>query len=152
MNMNKPLSLLFIFCFSVTTVQTAVGASLDYEKLSREQIEQLADKGNPGAQYQMGVMYVEGRRGLKQDYKEAFKWYKLAAEQDHYEARYNLGVMYYLGEGVAQDHKEAAKWFDSVANEGHEQAQNILKSMYQFPSTKKSQKSLSKNPCKPLFE
>ena len=45
------------------------------------------------------------------DYKEAVKWYRLAAEQGGAEAQNNLGHMYDKGEGVAQDYKEAEKWY-----------------------------------------
>jgi len=44
-------------------------------------------------------MYYNGE-GVPQDYAVAMKWYRLAAEQGHAKAQYNLGVMYYNGEGV----------------------------------------------------
>ena len=34
------------------------------------------------AQYNLGVMYDNGQ-GVQQDYKEAVKWYRKAAEQGH---------------------------------------------------------------------
>ena len=45
------------------------------------------------AQYNLGVMYDNGD-GVPQDYKEAVKWYRLAAEQGDASAQYNLGLMY----------------------------------------------------------
>ena len=39
----------------------------------------LAEQGNAGAQYNLGVMYGQGR-GVTQDYKEAFKWFRMAAD------------------------------------------------------------------------
>jgi uncharacterized protein len=39
----------------------------------------LAAKGNAAAQVNLGGMYVNGRGG-RQDYNEAMKWYRLAAE------------------------------------------------------------------------
>ncbi len=47
-------------------------------------------------------MYDNGR-GVPQDYQEALKWYRLAAEQGNAIAQYNLGFMYDNGEGVPQD-------------------------------------------------
>ncbi len=38
-------------------------------------------------------MYDNGQ-GVPQDYAEAVKWYRLAAEQGYAYAQYNLGVMY----------------------------------------------------------
>ena len=40
----------------------------------------LATQGNAGAQYNIGFMYASGQ-GVTQDYKEAVKWYRLAAAQ-----------------------------------------------------------------------
>ena len=41
---------------------------------------QLATKGNAEAQYNLGTIYHEGN-AVTQDYKEAVKWYRLAAAQ-----------------------------------------------------------------------
>ena len=40
-----------------------------------------AKKGNAVARYNLGAMYSVYNRGLLQDYKEAMKWYRLAADQ-----------------------------------------------------------------------
>ena len=48
---------------------------------------------------------------MPQDYAEALKWYRLAAEQGNLDAQYSLGVMYHNGEGVPVDYAEALKWF-----------------------------------------
>ena len=52
-----------------------------------------ADQGDVGAQYNLGVMYDEGR-GVPEDVKEALKWYRLAADQGVADVQYNLGRMY----------------------------------------------------------
>jgi TPR repeat protein len=39
----------------------------------------LAEQGNGRAQFSLGAMYDRGQ-GVAQDYKEAAKWYRLAAE------------------------------------------------------------------------
>ena len=65
-------------------------------------------------QYNLGVMYYNGQ-GVPQDYKEAMKWFRMAAEQGHADAQYNLGVIYSNGKGVPQDHKEAMKWLRMAA-------------------------------------
>ena len=51
----------------------------DYETALREWTP-LAEKGNATAQSSLAVIYAKGQ-GVPQDYKTAFKWYKLAAEQ-----------------------------------------------------------------------
>ncbi len=62
-----------------------------------------------GAQTNLGAMYAKGR--VAQDYKEAFKWYKLAADQGHAGAQFGLGLMYAKGQGVVQNYKKAFKRF-----------------------------------------
>jgi TPR repeat protein len=44
--------------------------------------------------------------------KRVGKWYRLAAEQGHAKAQYNLGLMYYNGEGVPEDYVIAYMWWD----------------------------------------
>jgi TPR repeat protein len=73
----------------------------DYETALHE-FRLLAEQGDAGAQYNLGVMYDNGR-GVIQDYAEAMDWYRLAAEQGDALAQNNLGVMYANGDGVIQD-------------------------------------------------
>jgi uncharacterized protein len=54
-------------------------------------------------------MYGEGR-GVPQDYSEAIKWFRLAAEQGNAKAQFHLGVMYANGQGVTQDYAAAKKF------------------------------------------
>jgi hypothetical protein len=72
----------------------------------------------------------ERGEGVPQDYAEAEKWYRLAAEQGIADARFNLGVMYVEGRGVPQDHAEAVKWYRLAAQQGHARAQSNLGIMY----------------------
>jgi len=51
-------------------------------------------------------MYLYGE-GVPQDYAEAVKWYRIAAEQGDAEAQAMLGIMYLNGEGVPQDNVQA---------------------------------------------
>ena len=43
--------------------------------------------------YSLGCMYTDGE-GVKQDIKEAVKWFRKAAEQGYASAQYSLGSMY----------------------------------------------------------
>ena len=67
-------------------------------------------------------MYENGR-GVPQDYVEAVKWYRRAAEQGDASARFALGFMYYTGQGVPQDYVEAHKWYNLAASRGNETGQ-----------------------------
>lgn len=68
-----------------------------------------AELGDVEAQYNLGLLYVDGQ-GVPQDNVEAAEWWRLAAEQGYAHAQHNLGVMYAKGQGVPQDNAEAAKW------------------------------------------
>ena len=65
-------------------------------------------------------------RGVAQDYVEAARLYRLAAEQGHARARFFLGVMFYNGRGVAQDDGEAVRWYRLAAEQGDSDAQYNL--------------------------
>ena len=53
-------------------------------------------------------MYEHGT-GVAQDYAEAVKWCRLAADQGNAIGQANLGLMYQHGTGVAQDYAEAMR-------------------------------------------
>lgn len=52
--------------------------------------------------------------GVPQDYEKARQWYEQAVVQDHVEAQYNLGVLYYEGLGVPQDTTKARELFEKA--------------------------------------
>ena len=51
-----------------------------------------AEKDNKFTLYNLGVSY-NLNKGIPQDFKEAFKWLSLSAEQGFKAAQYYLGVM-----------------------------------------------------------
>ena len=86
-----------------------------------------AQKGDPRAQYNMGVFFFAGD-GVKQDYETAVKWFRKAADQGVTEAEYNLGWCYANGKGVTADKDEAKKWYSKAAEKGHTRAAEFIKS------------------------
>ena len=62
-------------------------------------------------------MYSLGQ-GVPQDYTEAIKWYRKAAEQGDAAAQNHVGLMYAQGQGVSQNFPEAAKWWRQPAEIG----------------------------------
>ena len=71
---------------------------------------------NAYAQYNLGVCYEYGK-GVEQDYEEAVRYYRLAAEQGFADAQDNLGYCYLYGNGVEQDYEEALKYFTLAAEQ-----------------------------------
>ena len=83
------------------------------------------------AQNNLGLCYYYGR-GVTQNYYEAVKWYRKAAEQGHSIAQYGLGTCYYSGKGVPKDKLAATKWFKKAAAQGSPQAKSMLKKLKKF--------------------
>jgi TPR repeat protein len=63
-------------------------------------------------------MYDNGQ-GVTQDFKEAVKWFGLAAADGVAIAQFDLGLMYAIGEGVTQDYASAHMWFDLASSAGN---------------------------------
>jgi TPR repeat protein len=90
----------------------------------------LADQGNMTAQYNLALMFSQGKGAAKDD-AEAAKWYRLAADQGYADAQTKLGYMYANGLGVSQSHADAMKWYRLAADQGDGSAQLNLGIMYQ---------------------
>jgi TPR repeat protein len=100
----------------------------DYEAALAEW-QPLAEAGHVGAQFGMGLLYSNGF-GVPFDNEQAFKWYKLAANQDNADAQCNLGVIFANGWGVAQSDEQALEWYGRAADQGVTEAQTNLGRMY----------------------
>jgi len=98
-------------------------------KTALGELRPLAAKGDPNAQFLLGMLYDAGN-GVVQDQSLAASWYRSAAEQNHLLAQVFLGILFYSGQGVKQDYKEAARWFQTPADSGNDQAQLYLGAMY----------------------
>ena len=59
------------------------------EFATERQLLDLADKGTPDAQINLGMMFESGD-GVPQDYNEAIRWYRVAANLGHIEAQEKL--------------------------------------------------------------
>jgi TPR repeat protein len=70
-------------------------------------------------------MYFYGH-SVPQDYAEAARWYRKAADQGYPKAQYDLGTMYYSGLGVPQDRTEANRWFHKAATQNNKDARRAL--------------------------
>ena len=64
--------------------------------------------------------------GVEADEYNGFSWCKMAAEEGHLEAQFQLGLMYLEGEGVTEDESEAQEWLWAAADRGYPQASEVL--------------------------
>ena len=105
-----------------------------FSNLSFETLQTMAVKGDTDAQYELGKLYYAGT-GTKQNYSQAFLWYRRAAQQGNMESQYSLGNMYLMGEGISQNDTEAMNWYAQAAEQGHTAAQHNLENLQRVVST-----------------
>ena len=103
----------------------------DSEKLSQaiELLRSAADKGNVGAQYQLGIAYRHGF-GVYADYEQALNFFSMAAEQGSAEAEYAVGEILQSGLRTEQNLKQAVKMYKKAAKKGFIPAEYNLGVMY----------------------
>ncbi|MBQ3450201.1 MAG: sel1 repeat family protein [Synergistaceae bacterium] len=94
-----------------------------------EELKSRSENGDGRADFELGQKYHHGD-GVKQDYKEAFKYYMRSAEQGYDGAMCNIGLMYSRGYGVPQSYKEAAKWYGMAAEIDYPEALHNLGVLY----------------------
>jgi len=71
--------------------------------------------GDANAQNELGTAYyLEGHKTAEK-YENALYWFQKAAEIEHAQASFNLGLMYANGQGVVKNHKIAVAWFRKAA-------------------------------------
>lgn len=88
-----------------------------------------AELGDAIAQTLLGELLAKGL-GVRQDFKEAAGWYRLAAQQGDPEAIYALGRIYLDGRGVEKDPARAAGLFNQAGDLGQATALRELGYLY----------------------
>ena len=124
--MNRLLFLLSAASFASVASVWAADSNWDQAKSAHERgdyaaeiaiIRPLAEKGYPFAQFNLGVLYDEGK-GMPEDNAKAMEWYRKAAESGYSKAQINLGIMYEHGEGTPADPVQAYFWYALADHQG----------------------------------
>jgi TPR repeat protein len=87
----------------------------------------LALKGNVTSQFTLGEQYYQ-----QENFKEAFKWFWLAAQNGHAEAADYLSVMYANGEYVGVNYALSLQWCKIASNRGSAEAKEALVKIKNF--------------------
>ena len=87
------------------------------DKQAVETITRLAKEGLDSAQYDLGLLHVNGKV-VEQDLTAAAAWWELAAAQGHMNAQYKLAHSYRTGRGVVPDPEKAFHWYLKAAEQG----------------------------------
>ena len=113
---------------NVTNVETVGKPPAEVKAI--QDLKAKAVKGDRDAQRDLAMAYGEGE-GVAQDYTEAAKWFRKAAEQGDTISQYATGSMCEHGDGVAKDLVEALRWYRKAADQGYARAQfNVGNSYY----------------------
>ncbi len=105
-------------------------ATVQGEAKGLKELEKMADKGDPKAQFYLGACYTAGR-GMDQDLELGIKWWSKAAKNNQVQAQYLLADYYYrLKDEHKKNMKQAVKWFKRAANNDHDEAQHQLATLY----------------------
>src|ERR1700761_190325 len=91
----------------------------------------LAIQGNPVAQNNLGIMYLDGK-GVPQNTSEAVRYLSLSAAAGSSLGQNNLGGLYRDGKGVPRDYVKAAQWFSASASQGNSAGMYNLGLMYEM--------------------
>ena len=92
---------------------------------SGEMVPQSGRSGSTFAAGSLASLYANGQ-GVKQDYADAARWYRKAADKGDVAAEVNLASLYLRGAGVSKSDHEASIWLRKGAEEGTVYAQAML--------------------------
>jgi TPR repeat protein len=115
--------------FSFDLIEAAMSVLLvdkDPEK-AKNLLETPALGGNPIASRQLALIHYK-----QKIFKDAKKWFDIAALKNDPESLRYLGIMYFLGQGVEQDYAVADSWLTKAAQLGDLEASRYLRIVKQF--------------------
>ena len=95
--------------------------------LGEEALKKAAFKGDLIASRRLGLKYYS-----EKNYKEAMKWFEIAAIKNEPEALRYLGILHFMGQGVKLDYKKAEEWFTKAVEAGDLDATRYLRIVKQF--------------------
>ncbi|MEC9368319.1 MAG: SEL1-like repeat protein, partial [Pseudomonadota bacterium] len=107
------------------TVSGVAAGSLPPATIGPESLRLAAARGNPAAQYEVGVRYSKGS-GVAVDMERASQWLARSAAQGLAPAQFRLASLYERGQGVEADRGKARAWYERAAEQGHVKAMHNL--------------------------
>lgn len=96
-------------------------------------LQVLVESQLPSAYYHLGLYYEKGLGGITPSLAEAFKYFKLAANQRRQiEAQMKVGLYYEFGKGVEKSIPDAMHYYEQLANLDYSEAQCRLGQCYEI--------------------
>ena len=127
--MQKSILISIVIASLVMTFHTILLAE-DETIVELAELEVIAEKGDPIAQFELGEMYYLGL-GAEQNYDKAMRWLRKAAKQGIPRAQYYLGENNLKGLVYGKNYRRAVKWYRKSAEQGDAKAQYALGSIYE---------------------
>ncbi|KAF9969651.1 hypothetical protein BGZ73_007923 [Actinomortierella ambigua] len=87
--------------------------------------ESLAEANDMNAQYTLGLMYLNGKGNIHDDF-EAYYWLRRAAKLGHVEAQFLVGRLCENDKLRVKDISRAVQWYTLAVQNGHSEAQERL--------------------------
>jgi hypothetical protein len=125
-------------------MQALRNRELDDDSQALATLRELAAAGDAVAQYNLGVLYLQGI-AVTQDLPTAVEWWKKDADEGQVDAQYKLAHSYRVGRGIEPDAGKAFYWYARAAEQGDAEAQyNVAESYRVGYGTKPSLKAAVK--------
>lgn len=108
-----------------------LGLGVETDKAASVKIfKQSAADGFAAALNRVALMHYRGEESVSQDYQKAAEYFEIAAEMGDANALFNLGKLYFLGQGVPENTDRALTLFRQAAHKDHVLALNTLGALY----------------------
>ena len=91
---------------------------------ARRWLEAAAGGGQASAQYALACECL--LQNDPETERQAYRWFRRAADKDHVKALYSVGVCHLKGTGTNKDPEQAYGWFRRAAAAGSERAETAL--------------------------
>ncbi|MBV9623117.1 MAG: sel1 repeat family protein [Acidobacteria bacterium] len=94
---------------AASSVPDTSSSDQSYMQANFRELRKLAISGDVTAEYWLGSRYATGE-GVKQDYREAMRWFLRSAEQGETRAQAKVAAWFWAGRGAPQDYSKAYFW------------------------------------------
>ncbi|MGE8541529.1 MAG: tetratricopeptide repeat protein [Acinetobacter sp.] len=105
----------------VAPAPSVASQAAQYSVMDINSLTKAAKAGQAGAQFYLGTKYQYGKDVAK-DERQAFAWFKAAADQGLSAAQLNVGRMLADGMGTKKDETLARQYFEKAASRGDNRA------------------------------
>jgi len=123
---------MFVFVMIILVAGGSIAANEECANYSEvlSQTKLNAEYGDTSSMFILGKIYQEAKCVIR-DFEIAHKWLTKAAAKGHVEAKFHLGLLYYI-KGPDHDNVKALNWFKQAYDSGDGNASYYLGEIYLF--------------------